>query len=470
MTSSNNPTQLQPTLESLPLEIQIQILGNILHIKTLHSLVHASPHFLHVYQGSHEDILTRIVYNQIAPSVLPLAATVLSQNYLRSRRHPRSLILEFLETFRQAPSPSPPHKFSLEASKQLLKTHTAVEYLVEKFLTSRLTLLSEYFPDIPFLSSQGQHITGLQGIEHTRLFRAFYHLELYGLLFYDPETSHDNITARQKTVLFLVRLTDFEVEELRCVRDFLLDQLSSFLNLLESDFISEYQKAGPPEDIKEQILDVRFTPEYDAVWYFVGEDGKRAGIQDRWMGDVLLKGARAMQRISEAGKGEREGMLGELKSLREGNDIKHALGFLPNLNRDKEKRYNFDRGIPTANPPPDTMDAPNDAYVWAVKTYSWGDPATMTNITRGGWGRRVHVQDLRAWGYAIWSNELVRDIGLMVSGQVQDDGFQMRDCRGLYGKFPILKRRKRGHKENVSAEVRTREMYEVWRAEAIQGE
>jgi hypothetical protein len=49
---------------------------------------------------------------------------------------------------------------------------------------------------------------GILGIEHHRLTRAFYHLELYGTLFYDPEIADDVINAQEQSSLFLAKLPD----------------------------------------------------------------------------------------------------------------------------------------------------------------------------------------------------------------------------------------------------------------------
>lgn len=98
------PASAQPSsvlLESLPVEIQVHILKSLPDIKTLGSLLRASPQYLRVHLDVREDIISHIVCNQITPAILPLAIDVFQQSYLRSHRRPRSKVLEFLETFKE---------------------------------------------------------------------------------------------------------------------------------------------------------------------------------------------------------------------------------------------------------------------------------------------------------------------------------------------------------------------------------
>jgi len=210
------PASAQPSsssLESLPVEIQVHILRSLPDVKTLGSLLRASPQYLQVYQDVREDAISQIVCNQITPAILPLAINVLQQSYLRSHRRPRSKVLEFLETFKEPQSILPQITFSLEISKRLLKTHYIVEYFADAFITDRLNRLSKYIPQIAPLLVDANATLGILGIEHHRLTRAFYHLELYGSLFYDPEIADDVITVQEQSSLSLAKLPDWEIEE-----------------------------------------------------------------------------------------------------------------------------------------------------------------------------------------------------------------------------------------------------------------
>src|ERR1700722_13888056 len=57
-------------------------------------------------------------------------------------------------------------------------------------------------------SNRSEKCFGLSETEHSRLARAFYHIELYGDLFYERETFHDSISPEGQSTLFLQRLRD----------------------------------------------------------------------------------------------------------------------------------------------------------------------------------------------------------------------------------------------------------------------
>ncbi len=83
-----------------------------------------------------------------------------------------------------------------------------VEYFADAFIADRLNRLSEYLPQIVPLLVDANASLGILDIEHHRLARAFYHLELYGSLFYDPEIANDIITVQEQSSLFLAKLPD----------------------------------------------------------------------------------------------------------------------------------------------------------------------------------------------------------------------------------------------------------------------
>jgi hypothetical protein len=138
-----------------------------------------------------------------------------------------------------------------------------------------------------------------------RLTRAFYHLELYSLLFRSLEISQDTITAYQQCQFFLFRLPDWEIEKLLCVRQFLLDSLTSFLDLSEGESFSSYPNRGAPPSITTEISNSRFRKSWD----FFSEKAKKLEIQEQWLEDILFGGVGVIREIAQAEKGERGGLL-----------------------------------------------------------------------------------------------------------------------------------------------------------------
>ncbi|KAN0096775.1 hypothetical protein V8E51_015580 [Hyaloscypha variabilis] len=402
------PASAQPSsslLESLPVEI-----------RTLGSLLRASPQYLQVYQDVREDAISQIVCNQITPAILPLAINVLQQSYLRSHRRPCSKVLEFLETFKEPQSILPQNTFSLEISKRLLKTHYIVEYFADAFITDRLNRLSKYIPQIAPLLVDANATLGILGIEHHRLTRAFYHLELYGTLFYDPEIADDVITAQEQSSLFLAMLPDWEIEE-----------LSGYLDQVEEDFIQDYVEDGPPTDIVKNPYDMRFNHD-DEYWYFFSKDGQDARIQNRWMEGNILESHTADERYDS---------LGDLTIDRPRNTLKQALDALPCLRDQLEvSRCKVATRI-------NSLESPNDAWPWALK--KWAHP--RKGGLRSHSSTHQQYNALRCWGI----------LGLLEKRQSTD-----WTAEDLTGRFVNQERR------GTAVEVGTRSQYELWRKEALE--
>ncbi|RFU33643.1 hypothetical protein B7463_g2654, partial [Scytalidium lignicola] len=460
MSSLTASTQANPTaLESLPVEIQTHILRSLQDIKTLGTLLRASPRFLQVYQGTREETISNIVCNQITPAILPLAVNVLQQSYLRSHRRSRSKVLAFLETFKQSPPTLSQNRFSLETSKTLLKTHTVVEHFVNTFVIDRLNRLSKYVPHITPLLAESKALLGISGIEHHRLSRAFYHLELYGILFYDPENADDVITVEEQSSLFLAKLPDWELEELLCVREYLLDGLSNYLDQVEEDFLQEYINQGPPADIATNRFDMRFNFD-DEYWCFFSTDGQDAGIQYRWMEGSLTRGLNALQDIFQSHTvDEREDALGNLAIDRPRNTMIQALDALTGLQyQTKVPACEIEDSVASRN----ILESPNDAWSWAMKKWA--------HLRKGGLASRGSGYDtLRRWGYVIWSNETLRTLGLLEKERSTDSTYKRKvlvihcyraaDLDGRLGN----KERRQGR----AVETRTQAQYDSWRKKAL---
>lgn len=108
-------------------------------------------------------------------------------------------------------------------------------------------------PEKPHLSPHGPRPEAaeaktrfaLSRTEYSRLARAFYHLELYGGLFYTSDSRQDDITAAEQSGFFLQRLRDWEQEEFLCVRNYLTERLTNYLNRVEDDFMRRHLEDEP---------------------------------------------------------------------------------------------------------------------------------------------------------------------------------------------------------------------------------
>ncbi|EPE25437.1 hypothetical protein GLAREA_01349 [Glarea lozoyensis ATCC 20868] len=447
------PMDNRNRFDSLPTEIQACILKSLPDIKTLLTLLRASPRFLQVYRQVRQDAISSIVCNQITPAALPLAISVLNLKHMRSYRHPRSDVFTFLETFKQSPPNLPEKRLSLENAKELLRVQYLVEYFVEEFLTDRLKNLSEHLPQITPAMVEGKEVIDFTGLERQRLFRAFYHMELYGILFEDSETMTDNITAEQQSSLFLTKLSDWEQEEFLCVRQFLFDGFSSHLDRVEEDFTIAYKEDGPPEDVVNCAYDHRFDINYGEFYYFFSMDGHSAGVQYAWMEECLLRGLLNWGDVWKAKDADtREDSLGDLNLFRQGNNMKEAVNLLPLL------QYQPETEIPTGQ---DSIETSNAAWPWALQQL----PRSPLVVSES-WSRISQFEGLRSWGYAIWSNETLELFGLLEKRDPVGWVYNKTIPKSL--KYHTPSRYDRKRRGGPSVESRTHSsIYDVWRKKAL---
>jgi len=96
------------------------------------------------------------------------------------------------------------------------------------------------------------------------------------------------ITVEEQSSLFLARLAEWELAELMCVRGYLLDSLSTYLDQVEEYFLQGYIDDGPPDGMIDKNFDRRWNHE-EEYWYFCSNDGQDAMIQERWMEECLTR-------------------------------------------------------------------------------------------------------------------------------------------------------------------------------------
>ena len=104
-----------------------------------------------------------------------------------------------------------PHEIPFETWERLLCFHKIVESFISSFASSRLVALEnavQLQTQSPSPHHSPERHPDLSQIEYARLARAFYHLELFGNLFYEVDTNDarlgrglvfdDEITAQQR--------------------------------------------------------------------------------------------------------------------------------------------------------------------------------------------------------------------------------------------------------------------------------
>lgn len=235
---SLNQSKKSIHLEFLPPEIQCQILKSIPNMKALQALLRASPRYFQVHKTSPRAFLSHVAWNQISPDVVPIALKALER---RDNSTP---------PFASQRKVKGPHEIPYEIWKRLLCLHEMVESLISGFTSSPLVALeTSIHPQTQSLSHESSSPElNLSHVEYARLARAFYHLDLYENLFHGLGTSalsQNFYQIPERATIFLQRLQDWELEELLCVRSYMIERVKDFLNKFGDDFMESFLKDKP---------------------------------------------------------------------------------------------------------------------------------------------------------------------------------------------------------------------------------
>lgn len=217
-------------IERLPVVLQCRILTGIPNLKTLRALLSASPRFFQVYNTCREVVLSHVAWNQITPTIVPIALDAHEQR-------------EDIEHISLSTLIGEPREIPLKTWESLLRFHHIVDSLISNFASSCLVALENAMdPQTQTLSppeAAGENVN-LSQLEYCRLAQAFYHLEIF---------SH--IRGYSKTGMlsdcwtFVLNLRDWELEELLCVRSYMMERLIDYLNMFADDFMKVYLKDKP---------------------------------------------------------------------------------------------------------------------------------------------------------------------------------------------------------------------------------
>ncbi|TVY81169.1 hypothetical protein LSUE1_G006288 [Lachnellula suecica] len=375
---ADSDTKTSNSLELLPPELQYRILQNIADPKTLLSLIRASPRYLQVFRQRRNIIISQVICNYISPGVLPVALEVLARRRFRGQGLDRAEVGTFVEGFPDT-LPETEGEISFETSLELLSFHNLVEEFMEEFAIERLAIITQQLHPKRGLSDD----TSLTRTENIRLSRAFYHLELYGLLFSPLPSTQDVSTVTDQSAAFLKSITEGQLESLLCVRLFLVERVTIFLDQVEEDFMEDLVSLGPHPF--HQNLSSRWE---DSDWFFA--EDMHPVLQEAWREHCLTRGLSALKPMFNAASAEARCDLVGDTSFPE-TTIEKALSLVD----DQRKSEPWPRSH--------TVD---DSDSWAkTLSWAWGNKYPhVSNSERGG--------GIRRWGYIIWDQHRLESLGV----------------------------------------------------------
>ncbi|KAL1869131.1 hypothetical protein Daus18300_005667 [Diaporthe australafricana] len=234
-TSDANEEQQPSSLESLPVEIRISILENMPDLKTLGSLIHASPVYFAQYRFSRKSLLCSCLEQDLGREVLVEAYAAFNSrsSKIGPRTIPNRNVTDFVDLYgarRYSGDPAAMlESMSLADIRWLTWFHTlTVKLLATQFSTWALTNLEsaaakateeqrmqEKPASLKETSTCNTWPSGFSVTEQRRILRAFYRFEIFCHLFSGGQHQsfrHDDIAR-----IFCSQFESWEIEEIGCV-------------------------------------------------------------------------------------------------------------------------------------------------------------------------------------------------------------------------------------------------------------
>lgn len=402
-------------LELLSPELQQQILLQSETLDALHALIRASPRLYQVFQLNKEKVLSTIALCQFHPAVQPEAIAIAKWKQLQHQSK-RDTAVSFCDTFPKQIQRWCTSNASEPSSTDLCKLDGTIRFFIDDYARNALPILNqlgqsqdlEILPDYrPF-----NHFPRLQlsSTEIGRLQRAFCRFELYRRLFsrcsQDPHHGIHKcirlppLTTAEQAKMFLHDLPAFQVEEITCIRDYILRRLRGIYDALEN------------EAVRTLPVEAMTFEDYDeaAIWRspFYMFTTRAQHRQEHHLEHLMSLGLPYIRRIIEATGDEQRDMFlhyvrGFVLGHLEGDFLSKALQCLgpnPNANHDYKRFSNIEKDfIPAFD---------ENGYSELPQGWLWGhhhlQPSELADQAYKG---------LRDWGYVFWDYDRLRESGIL---------------------------------------------------------
>jgi hypothetical protein len=251
-------------LESLPPELLLAIVSSIDTTQELLLFIAASPRCLRVFSENRAKVLLAVLKRAIHPHAFDhaLAAVNCPKAYIMpnqtKRRH---VVIDFMEQYRRRDPAGVGRLSDRKDVSQLAKLHASVTQLINNYASDMIPILSacgcEGLSGSPyddgleddwalagerdFGKSQpvGSITAELSHTERARLEAAFYRYEIYNKLFRGPGHPHYCLPSKDHCKYFSSYLRRWEAEELACISQYLLCNITRFLNQASHRLIHE---------------------------------------------------------------------------------------------------------------------------------------------------------------------------------------------------------------------------------------
>ncbi|KAL8798154.1 MAG: hypothetical protein Q9182_006905 [Xanthomendoza sp. 2 TL-2023] len=376
------------SLETLFPELQAEIMRNIDSVPTLLSLLRASPRFYQVFRTRKEYIVTQLAFNHFHPQII-YDVWNLAKGIQLQRPVEKFCLHGFLEEIRMVPDQDIQPSMPLKIMAPLCKVGKTIAWFVQDYYRNSLQPLTTLGIDMELKQDPDILNSSLSAVEQGRLQRAFCRFELFSCMLFAPEDAkEDRWIATCYGERFLQDLLPEEVEEMACIRDYIVRRLCGVFEAVENDAL-----AG---ENSESILKLGETARYN--WFT--QAGKQ--LHPDFMEYIMSQGLAFLRKILES-----EGM--ERAHLVIGNSIRRC--------------YYLTHALKAPNhAPPDRGDKEYDAGRFDGEDYFRGDHHVDLLSQGLLWANKNKVpQDynreplkgLRDWGYIFWDSRRLQASGVL---------------------------------------------------------
>lgn len=206
---------VSPSLETLPVEIQTEILAGATTLQSLRALVHASPPFHHVYSHNRLSILKKTLEHTLDGVLVDAHAA-----YQSGAPDVRFSFGDYQERLLTVSTEPTLEGLSLAEATQMASFHlSVVEPLTDRYASWALCALSSSPKAVP-----------LSKTEKARIQRAMYRLQIIcNMQLWDPARLIDALSS----------FTPWEAEEILCVHAFATERYSSVFFMTAWDLNQE---------------------------------------------------------------------------------------------------------------------------------------------------------------------------------------------------------------------------------------
>jgi len=235
------------SLQGLPFELKVAVLKSLPGILALKSLVLASKEYFIVYHQAQNLILSSILQAELRPAVLCEAISV-----RKARDFPpkdKESVVRFLNDYKIGRSSQPGiEALDLASLVSMSKMQYLVETAAERYSASIITTNPR--------TGQPDDFPGpLSKNEKRRLYRAFYRLELFCLVFTRfnrhnkqiqglPLNEADQLSyyANRMARIFLGLFSPWQVEEMTCIRNWMIEYYARALTRRKEEIDALHHK------------------------------------------------------------------------------------------------------------------------------------------------------------------------------------------------------------------------------------